>query len=834
MKKLHSLIATLLVFSIILSMFSAVSFVSAAGTDIDVWDGTAATSFAGGAGTSANPYLIETPEQLFKAIRDRGLNGTTALYYLITADLYLNEDYENYKAWGETAPANNWYNVYLNLYNNSTAFEGHLDGGYHTIYGMYYSGGGYIGGLIPYLNNGGTVSNLIVTNSYIYKTGDSSAIIAGRCDNGKITNCIVHDSYISNASNVSMGGIVGWSSPATQYATEITNCGVYNLSFSTTSNSKVGGILGHTWHKNRKKAHIVNCYSVGKIVSGNTSDTAIEKCYTDASVLTGAGAVANIGFSTAIWKDTDSYPTFIGNGTKGETWRGTKAAWFADGDGTAADPYQIETPEQLFKAVCDLGKKADGTAAYYLITADLYLNKDYENYSAWGETAPANNWFTATYGEFKGHLDGGYHTVYGLYSSGNKWATGFLTFMGAGSSVSNLTITKAYIYNSANTAGGIAGSLKANTVIKNCMVYDAVISAKGAEGQNDDIGGIAGSAQTNTTTISNCGTYNLTLSGEAGIINAGGILGRCWTATSGGNGTRIHSSYSVDNYPLGNIGNTWVSHVYTNVSGSKESVVTKDISEMTGEAAVSGMNYLDFINTWQTVENGYPVLRTPSDNNLSQEITSSFAVTDNGKAGVKFTSKVAMPKINPTYANDIAITVNGAKKTVSEVGIIISRTGIDVADIATVENNPLTGYKVVGYQNGGANADVVINGGYITVTALVNGTADYVAKSYIVFADNSVVIGEAYTTAPSTEETTIDGVKVNDVYVNGDANFDGTLNVLDFIKTKNYLALGDEFTAKDYVLDVIDTDSDKDFGASDITALKKVLLVGNGENPTQP
>ena len=36
MKKLRSLIATLLAFSIILSMFSAVSFVSAAGTDIDV------------------------------------------------------------------------------------------------------------------------------------------------------------------------------------------------------------------------------------------------------------------------------------------------------------------------------------------------------------------------------------------------------------------------------------------------------------------------------------------------------------------------------------------------------------------------------------------------------------------------------------------------------------------------------------------------------------------------------------------------------------------------------------------------------------------------------
>ena len=41
---------------------------------------------------------------------------------------------------------------------------------------------------------------------------------------------------------------------------------------------------------------------------------------------------------------------------------------------------------------------------------------------------------------------------------------------------------------------------------------------------------------------------------------------------------------------------------------------------------------------------------------------------------------------------------------------------------------------------------------------------------------------------------------------------------------------------KDIVLDVIDTDSDNDFGANDVTSLKKLLLVGTGDvqNPTQP
>lgn len=791
-----------------------------------VWTGLSSSKFAGGSGTEADPFLIETAEQLYKAIADNGMYAGVRAYYVITADIYLNSDHENYADWGTTAPAKNW-----GVTHSSSSFTGYLDGGNHTVYGMYYNVTGATGGLIAYVSgSGATVCNLIVENSYVYTSGDSTAVVAGRLDNGTITNCIARNAVVTNgSSNKTMGGIVGYAGSSS--TSTIQNCGAYNITFGEGA-TETGGILG----KGLWPTYIKNSFSGGTFILGYTaSGTSCSACYSDTAGskngvtvldsenMQGEGAVANMGLSTTIWKDTEGYPTLAqNNGVKGEVWSGAMASRFAGGSGTEADPYLIETAEQLYKAVSELGKKSDGTAAYYLIIADIYLNSDYENYADWA-TAPATNNWLPTRGDFIGHLDGGLHTVYGLYSVTGSWRNGLIPYINSGATVSNLIIAKSYVRDNDNTAGAVVGAMYANTKIEKCMVYDAVVSAA-----NNDVGGIVGAVTTNTSTVSNCGTYNLTVSGSS---NVGGILGRVWTAPSGANGTRIYSCYSVDNYPLGNTGNIWADYNYSNISGTKNGISAIDKAAMLGEAAVEGMKYLDLVTTWQTVENGYPTLRKASDNNLSQQITASHAVTDNGNAGVKFASKVAMPTINPTYDDNIVITVDGAKKTVSEVGIIISRAGVDVTDITTVQNDPLTGYKVVGYTNGGENADIVVRGGYIIISAMVSGTSDYTAKSYISFADGTAVIGDAYTAEPSTESTTVDGIKVNDTYTKGDANYDGEINIIDLVAIKKYSVLGDSFTAKDILMDIIDTDGDADFAAGDITELRKALLEGAPEAP---
>ncbi|MBQ6826332.1 MAG: family 16 glycosylhydrolase [Clostridia bacterium] len=800
----------------------------------ETWCGGKAAVFAGGKGTQADPFLIETGEQLYKAICDLGEHAEKAAYYLITADIYLNKDYANYLNWGTNAPTYNWGRAY-----SASSFTGNLDGGYHTIYGMYYSKGGSYAGLVAYLSgDGAKICNLTIANSYVENTaGNTTAVFAGRLDNGTIENCIARDSYLTNSENHTMAGIAAWSNTSTS---KITSCAAYGLTFSSGA-TYIGGILSKS---NGGNATISRCFSGGthifaRINTGSNQYPYIScnNSYTDVDdewkngvteildgSMQGANALTTMpNLAAGIWKATEGYPTFAQyNGDKGEVWTGAKAVRYNGGSGTKADPYIIETAEQLYKAISDLGKDSSGNAAYYLVTADIYLNKDYDNYADWATTAPANNWLPAR-GNFIGHLDGGLNTIYGLYSVTGSWRNGLIPYINSGATASNLIIAKAYIRDNDNTVGGITGAMYDNTKIENCLVYDAVISSAGT-----DNGGIVGAVAKNTTTISNCGTYNLTMSGTACV---GGILGRPWQSTSGANGTRVYNCYSIGNYPLGFVDNSWCNYVYTDVSGAKASITTVTGDKMQGSVAESTMKYFDFINTWETVENGYPVLRKLVKNNLSHEITGSYSVVDSGKAGVKFTANIVMPEINPTYSNNIVITVNGEKKTVSEAGIIISRDGIEVTDIATVENNPLTGYKIAAYTNGGENIGITIGGGYITTSAIVSGYTNYTAKSYIVFADGTVVLSDVFTEAPSTAATTVDGIKVNDARMNGDANFDGKINIIDIIRMKKYAVAGEEFTAKSAILDIIDTDGDNDFNSIDLVDLRKTLLYATNEVP---
>lgn len=56
-----------------------------------IWDGTTAASFAGGSGTEADPYLIETPDQLYKMVVDGGKTNGEKTYYKVKDGVqYLN------------------------------------------------------------------------------------------------------------------------------------------------------------------------------------------------------------------------------------------------------------------------------------------------------------------------------------------------------------------------------------------------------------------------------------------------------------------------------------------------------------------------------------------------------------------------------------------------------------------------------------------------------------------------------------------------------------------------------------------------------------------------
>ena len=611
-------ISYLIVFSILLtSVFSVISIngvLASADEPISYWDGNAATAFAGGDGTADNPFLIENGGQLYKAIKDLGKVNNTAAYYQITKDIYLNEEYKNYANWGTTPPANNWQSIY-----SSSEFVGHLDGDCHTIYGLYHkrtSFGAYFG-FIPRINGGATISNLIISNSYVWNSGDGTGFFTGRILNGTVSNCVAYNSAIGNSANDVIGGISG---TATSASARIINCATYNITL--TSSGSHGGILGKAWSG---VCTVQKCFSSGNFPFEETGNISCSGTYTDISgskngvtviqnsKMQGAEALTNMKLSSDIWMATNSYPIIYKDLTAGLSWDGKTASAFAGGNGTINDPYLIENGGQLFKAISDLGKKADGAAAYYLITSDIYLNKNSNNYTNWESIAPKNNWLP-TRGDFIGHLDGGYHTIYGLYSVTGSWRNGLIPYINSGATVSNLIIAKSYIHNNANTAGGITGAMYDNTKIEGCLVYDTIISSPG-----NDIGGIVGASTKNTVTISNCGTYNLSISGSHSV---GGIFGRAWTNVSGANGTRVNYCFSVDNFPLGNKDKIWASGCYTNVNDTKNGVTVIDKSKMQGKGAIANMKLSNAV--WKDTE-GYPTLAAIKE--VAGDVWSGIAAT---------------------------------------------------------------------------------------------------------------------------------------------------------------------------------------------------------------
>lgn len=261
----------------------------------NVWDGTVATTFAGGSGTEADPYQIANGVQLAKLAQDVNSGNTYAgTYFVLTADIVLN-DISGWESWNEnTTGLNSW----TSIGSRDNEFCGILDGQGNSVSGIYI--GGYNGhqGLVGYLAEGGIIQNLGVEASYIqgltyigsvcgfnygsvencYNTGKVTGadFVGGICgSNNTITNCYNTGTIIGRDH---VGGVSGFSQ------TSLSNC--YNAG-NITGNESVGGIIGSNF------GTINNCYNIGQ-VAGNTQiggiagigGDAISNCY----YLTGTAA----------------------------------------------------------------------------------------------------------------------------------------------------------------------------------------------------------------------------------------------------------------------------------------------------------------------------------------------------------------------------------------------------------------------------------------------------------------------------------------------------------------------------------------------------------------
>ena len=280
---------------------------------LEVWDGTVATSFAGGDGTVQDPYQISNGAEWallmnlvsnFTTVddQDHPLNGAryAALNYVVTNDICFNPDY----TYAEDGPTSDEI-ANKGLRNTPAAtpgspFDGVLDANGYCFYNIYVartSGYEYAQGLFAII--GGTVKNLHLVRGYVKgyqqlwatdkncgtlcgaltgilqgcsssasnKMVDSSASIGGlvgtMSQDGTIADCEFRGTVYSKARNA--GGIVG-SCSGVNTNLKLSNCinrGTVKCTDSSTD--YVGGIIGRVGNGKIPGFFMTTCVNYGSV-----------------------------------------------------------------------------------------------------------------------------------------------------------------------------------------------------------------------------------------------------------------------------------------------------------------------------------------------------------------------------------------------------------------------------------------------------------------------------------------------------------------------------------------------------------------------------------------
>ncbi len=475
-----------------------------------------------GKGTEEEPYLIESKTDLInfrnKVNGGSSVNDTTKgeryseVYFKQTADIDLKgED------WIPIANAKGYED-----FNNS--FQGIYDGGGHIIKNLTVTNNNVkFAGLFGFLKGNSVIKNLGVENCNIqarYKDGYAGAIVgATNKYQGTVQNCYstgtVYGEWCA-------GGIIG------SGGKKVTNC--FSLCDVSLTGGIAGGIVGGA---DGSSAYIENCIFLGQIVSGKEEFTSDNRPYTsriacntksihknnyawnrtkvnnseisqsDANYGADKSHGANLTYDSvnklstqfsdifgeidgesadSVWNFEDNMlPTLknenVTRATSLPSWvtsGSTVASADFAGKGTAADPYLIQSKDDLikFRAKVNGGSYQNG---YFKQTANIDLS---------GET-----WIPIAYQSdmaFKGTYDGGGHEITNLKND-RKYEGGLFGYLSG--TVKNLAIINCDV----NYKSGYSGAVVASGgTIENCYSTGKV--------SGKQCGGISG----NGSKITNC------------------------------------------------------------------------------------------------------------------------------------------------------------------------------------------------------------------------------------------------------------------------------------------------------------------------------------------
>ena len=847
-KKLLAVICTL-------SLLASALFVSVSATENTQanWDGTVATEFAGGDGSQGSPYLISNAAQLARCVT-LGKDETENKYFKLTNDIVINSDLKN-------SPTS-WYRTVYNSPADDRIFNGTFDGNGFTVSGLYNNQGVGIGGtvgLFPCITEKTRIKNLGIINSELH-SGYYAGAVVGSLKSNKVTwkvngysdtypsivNCFVGEDVTVQAPYA--GGFIGVAYCSSGEANvSIHNCAFYGTLEGTQYSGFEAGDYWNLW------LYVTNTFSTQSLNAAKKGRCKITNVYTTtAPVTTGGGTTVQVtdaeafgeaaktnmpglDFNTVWQTNEDDYPSLRAFSADAPSiWDKTVNKSF-NGAGTEESPYLIETAAQLAGLVTS--GKAATTGKYYRMTRDMDVS--------------AGQWFISNGdGEtnvFNGTFDGAGHIISGInISTGNGtwgWGSGLFPAISNNAHIKNVGIKNMNmdLWGNAVSNGAIFGFATLTNkydpvdgdqstqypTIEYCFIDETTKLIKAGY-----TGGIGGSVDgSGFLRISNCFF--------TGSINNGN--GRCAVIGNiNGSMAFVHNFYSTTRFSVTGQSNNKIKYFnsYTTSDELGTVVPGKKLSaeQMTGQAARANMEGFDFDSVWQINPNGKPTLRVFNKTTVSNNvITSSNSYGSDGSVnGTKFVAKTSFAGINLDEIKEglVYAKVKGEVKTVAETGMVITREGADDCQLADIQNDPITGYRIPAYIKGNVNTDkLALKESAVSVSATVKGTYGYSAKAYTLFTDSSVVFGDEYSAEP-IGIASADGFTVNDHYKTGDANFDGSINILDLVRIKKYSA-GIVNVNAGLISDILDLSGDGEFNAPDIAALKQALLSSSSSEEPQ-
>ena len=249
-----------------MASFSEVAVVADA---TNTWNGTAATAFAGGNGTEANPYLIANADQLayFRNEVDGGRTFDNE-FVKLTANIHLSNVNFDPIGWGYE------YNDWNVGDQTGKPFKGTFDGNGKTIFDLYQNGWDLeekTGTDYTYTNcgfglfaaaSGATFQNLTISGAYVRVECVEAGVLVGLSQNGcTYENIKIYNSKIANYPRPA-GGLIGEvSGDGTTKITNVTiGSDVVVGSLWGDFDAPVGGVIGARWDDVNANPQIVMSY----------------------------------------------------------------------------------------------------------------------------------------------------------------------------------------------------------------------------------------------------------------------------------------------------------------------------------------------------------------------------------------------------------------------------------------------------------------------------------------------------------------------------------------------------------------------------------------------